>query len=55
MGGECGCGGGCGCSGFQRKVHTTEEKLMWMKEYQKDLETEIKAVKEKIAWLEKKR
>lgn len=56
MGGECGCdGGGCGCGGFERKVYTLEEKIEWMKEYQKELEMELRAVKEKIAWMQKKK
>lgn len=57
---SCGCGGsGCGCGGnscggFERKVYSKEEKVEWMKGYLHDLEMEVKAVKEKLAMLEKK-
>ena len=45
--------GGCEC-GVERKFYTREEKLEWMKEYKEQLELELKAVKEKLEWLQKK-
>ena len=42
---------GCGYHG--RKYWTREEKLEWLKGYQKDLEQEAKGVKERVKELEK--
>ena len=56
---DCGCGGHddhCGCGqghGFQRRFKTKAEKLEMLKKYQVELETELTAVKEKIACVSK--
>jgi len=46
----------CCCEGeqgrhFHRRFHTREERLAWLEEYLKDLQTEVKAVEEQMAEL----
>ena len=47
----CGSQKGCGCG---RNFMTKEEKIAELKEYQRELELEVKGVTEKIKELEKK-
>ena len=53
-GGSCGCGCG-GHSHFGRCFLTKEEKIAWLEQYLESLQTEAKAVEERIAALKKEK
>jgi hypothetical protein len=51
---DCGCGCGCGCGGhshFGRRFLTKEEQIARLEQYLESLQTEAKAVEERIAAL----
>jgi hypothetical protein len=48
---HCGCCEGEPGRHFHRRFHTREERLVWLEEYLKELQAEVKAVEEQMAEL----